>query len=162
MREVVGLRTALRNESHGMSHTHAYRIWQSMRDRCENPRSKSYKNYGDRGIKVCQEWKSFEAFFEDMGMPPKGLSIERLDNGLGYSKANCTWATRERQSRNKRSTVNVSIAGETLCFSDACMKIGIQRGTALSLKKDRAIGHQDVVDFYMLREINAVKLRAGG
>jgi hypothetical protein len=156
MREVVGTRTTLRNTSHGMSDSAAYRVWQSMKSRCENPKNKSYNDYGGRGIGVCEQWSSFAAFVRDMGLPPNGLSIERVDNERGYSKDNCIWATRRRQSRNKRNTAYVDIAGETLCFSDACAKIGILKGTALSLKKDNTISHQETLNFYVLRQINAV------
>ena len=89
---------------HGMSNSNEYRIWDSMIRRCHNQSHRAYKDYGARGITVCEKWLKFEGFFEDMGFKPEGLSIERIDNSLGYFKENCKWATITEQARNRRST----------------------------------------------------------
>lgn len=85
-----------------------YRTWDSMIQRCTNPRSQNFRHYGGRGITVCQRWlDSFEAFLEDMGPRPDGMSIDRIDNDLlvdSYSKANCRWTTQTEQVRNRRPT----------------------------------------------------------
>ena len=75
-----------------------------MRQRCENPKHKSYPLYGGRGIKVCRRWKqSFEAFFADMGdRPSPKMTIDRKNNNKGYSKSNCRWATYSEQRKNVR------------------------------------------------------------
>lgn len=88
---------------HNMAGTPEYDTWVGIIQRCTNPNSKSYKNYGERGITVCTEWlHSFKAFFQDMGRKPKGLTIERINNELGYFKENCRWATYSEQNTNQR------------------------------------------------------------
>lgn len=105
-----------RSSTHRKSHTKIYMIWTSMKARCLNPKNKSYKNYGDRGISVCESWiNSFECFEKDMGQRPSPThSIERIDNNLGYCKKNCKWATPKEQMNNIRKNVFLTYNGKTL------------------------------------------------
>lgn len=114
-------------QKHGKIGTNAYYSWASMKQRCLNPKSKSFQNYGGRGITVCERWMSFLLFYEDMGDPPDGMQIERIKNNLGYSKDNCVWATIHEQRRNTRATVKITFCGETMCMSDWADRLGIAK-----------------------------------
>lgn len=85
-----------------------YGIWSCIKTRCYNVNSQDFKNYGGRGITVCDEWKnSFLAFYRDMGpRPSKDHSVDRIDNEKGYFKENCRWATKTEQARNRRKRVD--------------------------------------------------------
>lgn len=86
-----------------------YTTWANMLSRCYNPNEAAYKNYGGRGITVCDAWHHFENFAMDMGLKPnKSLTLERLDNEKGYSPENCVWATRTHQCHNRRVFKNSS------------------------------------------------------
>jgi hypothetical protein len=85
--------------------TGTYHSWQQMKDRCLNPKTKHWKHYGGRGIKVCARWAgpdSFKNFLADMGEKPPGLTIDRVNNDGNYEPGNCRWATRKQQSQNRR------------------------------------------------------------
>lgn len=87
------------------SHKRAYRVWVSMKYRCYNSKATGFKRYGGRGIKVCDRWKkSFKAFHDDMGDPPEGMQIDRIDNNGNYTKNNCRWATPQENVRNSTVT----------------------------------------------------------
>lgn len=84
-----------------------------MIQRCTNPNSTSFANYGARGVHVCPAWRDFEVFYRDMGDPPAGASIDRVDSSGHYAPDNCRWATREDQANNKRSTILITHQGRT-------------------------------------------------
>jgi hypothetical protein len=93
------------NYKHGAIRTRTYISWGSMKQRCANEKATGYKNYGGRGITVCERWlgkDGFVNFLEDMGERPEGLSIDRIYNDGNYEPSNCRWATKKEQENNKR------------------------------------------------------------
>lgn len=97
-----------------------YNTWVHMIQRCHNPNNKDYKNYGGRGIEVCEMWRdSFEAFLLMVGKrPTKKHTIERINTNGNYEPGNVRWATRAEQNVNMRSNVKLTIAGETKTVSE--------------------------------------------
>lgn len=105
MRTVVGSASNLYR--HGLCRVDGkrrpeYKIWDGMMQRCFNPRSPAFKNYGARGITVCERWHDFVNFYADVGDRPPGLTFDRIDNDGNYEPANWRWATTADQNRNKR------------------------------------------------------------
>jgi hypothetical protein len=122
---------------HQKKHGHAYkgkvsseyRTWQMMRARCKDVKCKDFQNYGGRGIRVCEEWdRSFSAFLKDMGLKPKGMSIDRIDNNKNYEPGNCRWATRQEQNSNTRANQFITFNGLTLTHAQWERKMDLGEG----------------------------------
>ena len=114
---------------HGKCRSRSYIAWQHMIDRCKNPKAKDYSGYGRRGITVCQRWESYENFLADMGEPPNGLSLERVNNNQGYFPENCRWATRKEQQSNRRVSVLIEYDGLTLTLSEWARRANLSRSS---------------------------------
>lgn len=120
---------------HGLRNTRSYRVCRQALSRCNNPKTHGYKDYGGRGIKVCEQWQDIATFIRDMeeeiGPPPKGMFIDRKNNERGYEPGNIKWSTRTEQNRNRRSVINLTIEGETKCVAEWAEITGICKATIL-------------------------------
>lgn len=113
----------------GASRLREYQIWKHMLARCYDEKSKSYQHYGAKGVRVCDDWKvSFSAFLQDMGLRPSlEHTLDRIDTTLGYSAANCRWATMKVQQNNKRSNHLVTFQGKTMNLTQWAEHLGVNK-----------------------------------
>jgi hypothetical protein len=125
---------ASNNLRHGYSRVGEVRAewqaWNHMKQRCYNSNDPFYSDYGGRGIKVCDRWRSsFDAFIEDMKDRPSGCSLDRIDPNGDYSPENCRWADKFIQARNRRTVIIIDHLGQSLCMEEWSRQTGIPRQT---------------------------------
>lgn len=102
----------------GVSDTLVHVRWRAMLARCYNPKNRGYKNYGGRGITVCDSWRNdFWNFVNDMGEPKEGMTLDRVDNNGNYEPLNCRWVTMKEQNNNRRTNHKITAFGETLTLA---------------------------------------------
>lgn len=119
------------NITHGMRHTRLYNIWAKMQRRCLNKNDNDYYKYGERGISVCLEWRTFIPFGEwamNNGYQ-ESLTIDRINNDGDYEPSNCRWATYKQQGNNKRNSFFIEYNGEKLTSSEWDERLGFKRKT---------------------------------
>lgn len=112
-----------------MSNTRANGIWLGVKQRCLNPKNPQFARYGGRGIEICERWLSFQNFYADMGEPPGGLTIERIDNDGNYEPSNCRWATRREQQNNRSVNRFIEFRGQRQTVAQWADELGIHRNT---------------------------------
>lgn len=122
----------------GASSNPLHKVWWHIIDRCENPRNRSFKDYGARGIRVAKRWKTgdahatgFECFLADMGPRQKGMTIERVQGDRDYEPGNCIWLPKGDQSKNRRGVRLVRIGDRVKTIPDWCLETGIDYWTAI-------------------------------
>lgn len=128
-----------KKKEHGLRHGHrrtgcpdrTYQSWDSMIQRCSNPKTPGFHHYGGRGITVTKRWRSFANFLFDMGIRPPGKSLERKNNDRGYSRANCVWATQAEQMQNTRRTHKFKWQGSMWTLTELSVAYGVNRFTLL-------------------------------
>lgn len=115
---------------HGLTGTPEHRVWIRMRQRCENEKDDHYKNYGARGIRVCERWQVFENFFADMGpRPGHEYTIERIHVNGNYEPGNCRWATNAEQQSNKTTSRKLTMGDMTLTVAEWARELGVNVNT---------------------------------
>ncbi len=130
----------------GLERRRLYSLWCSMHARCSNPTRPDYARYGANGVTVCERWKSFANFLEDMGPRPSPKhSVDRKDGAHGYEPDNCRWATVVEQQRNRSNNHMITWRGETRCMTEWGEVLGLSRDVLKDrLRKgwsvDRALG----------------------
>lgn len=127
-RELLAIR-ARKQGTHRLTKSPTWVTWQGLVQRCNNPKAPGFHRYGGRGITVCARWLKFANFLADMGIRPKGYTIERIDNNGGYHPGNCKWATYKEQENNKSTNKHLTFNGLTLTLSQWADKTGIYYNT---------------------------------
>lgn len=125
---------------HGLSNTRLHRIWHSMYCRCYYSSTNQYKNYGGRGIKVCEEWKHMQGFinFYNWAMNngyKENLTLDRINNDGNYEPSNCRWATKKEQSNHRTNNVYYTFNGETKTSKQWCEIYNVSQTTLLDRLK---------------------------
>jgi hypothetical protein len=136
---------AARQRTHGQSESRTYRAWAAMKNRCYNASNPAYKDWGGRGIKVCERWLgSFENFYEDMGERPPRMSLDRRESSGNYAPDNCRWATSKQQANNRRGNVNLTLEDRTQTVAAWAEELGI-KGATLYKRLDRGWAGEEVL-----------------
>jgi hypothetical protein len=135
--------------THGLSGTPEYTSWKGMKERCLNTRHKKFKNYGARGITVCERWmNSFDNFLADMGPKPepkRDYSIERKNNDGNYEPGNCKWATQDEQQKNRRPQSYRPVASEaSKAKMAASAKLRWARAREMKSERRTLVGNPEI------------------
>lgn len=119
------------NLIHGESYTRLHSVWAGMKQRCLNPRSPAFPQYGGRGVSVCKEWLSYTTFaaWAKSNGYRDDLTLERVDVNGGYTPANCRFIPLAEQARNRRSSHLLTYKGQTKCLEAWAKEFGINSGT---------------------------------
>lgn len=123
------------NHTHKMSGSKLYQAWTGMKQRCYNPNNQKYKNYGERGIRVCAEWKEDSNTFIEWALNngfSENLTLDRIDVNGDYEPNNCRWITNQEQCENRTTNVLVSYNGDTITLKRYAQLTGKNYGTMVS------------------------------
>jgi hypothetical protein len=113
--------------THGLTNSPEYGIWSAMKKRCYDTNNQDYKNYGGRGITVCDRWvNSFANFYADLGAKPNAYSLDRIDVNGNYEPSNCKWSSLEKQANNKTTSAFYTLNGETNTIAQWARKMNIK------------------------------------
>lgn len=146
------------NLKHGLCSSAEHRAWSNIKARCTKPVRADYKNYGGRGIKVCDRWfNSFENFIQDMGLKPSpNMTIERIDVNGDYCPENCTWASRKVQANTKRNNRKLTYKGITKNIGEWASELNVKKPNSIHKMLRRKGDFGKVVEYYL--EKNNLKI----
>lgn len=122
------------HQTHGLSKTKEFKVWQGIQQRCHNPDDTNFHKYGMKGISVCKRWRdSFMNFYSDMGQAPtKRHTLDRIESTGNYEPGNCRWATYEEQNNNRSCNVFIELNGESKTLPQWCRAYGLDARTVRS------------------------------
>lgn len=135
---------------HGYSNTRLYKCWDSMKTRCLNNNTDSFKDYGGRGITFCKEWEDPKKFIKwalENGYE-EDLTLERIDLNKNYTPDNCKWITRAEQNKNTRRNIKQTIDGKTYNLSELARLIGVTRGTICKWYHSEGLRGEELLERY--------------
>ena len=121
-------RNRVLKRTHGETNTKLFHVWSGIKTRCHNPHSINYHIYGQRGIKICDEWVNSYESFRDWAYEngyKEDLTIDRIDVNGNYEPSNCRWVTPKENNRNRRSNTLITFNGETHCIAEWADIVGI-------------------------------------
>lgn len=144
-------RTSQANTSHGKARTRIYGVWRQMIERCHKPYAPNYHWYGGRGVRVVNSWHVFDNFYKDMGDPPPGYTLDRIDVDGDYGPHNCRWASRKEQARNTRRNVWLTCNGKTQILTDWERQAGSKDKIGKRLRKGMPF-EQAMAEFFKGKE----------
>jgi hypothetical protein len=156
-----------RSITHGLtiSHPREYRAWKEMRLRCSNEHDVDWKDYGGRGISVCDRWQhgdgkmsAPECFVLDMGRRPPRTSLDRIDVNGNYEPENCRWADAKQQASNKRTNVFIDFRGETHTITEWCRRLCVER-TRVQYRMKVGMSFEEAIIETDLRKTNTNRRR---
>lgn len=140
-------RTKEANTTHGQSHTRIFNIWSKIKERCYNPKRPAYKNYGGKGVVMCDEWRNDFQIFYNWAMTngyQDDLTIDRINSNGNYEPSNCRWLTLSENVRFRNATVFITVGELSLTIHDWAIRINIDPATLMSRYKE--LGDKDIAD----------------
>lgn len=142
---------------HGMSKSSEWSTWKSMKSRCQKENDKCYKDYGARGITVCERWNnSFIDFVSDMGKKPSSLhTLDRINNNGNYEPKNCKWSTMTEQCRNRRNNIFITHNDRTLILAEWARELNINHNTLIYHLKRKSIA--EIISYYEKKNSHFLK-----
>ena len=138
----------------GLPDSPTVNTWRNMMSRCYHEADARFRYYGARGISVCERWHDAKNFLADMGEKPEKMTLDRIDNDGNYDPSNCRWISMAEQNANRRSVINITFNGETMCMQHWANRLGVDPTTLRYLLR-KGVPPEQVIDRYMKKREQA-------